>query len=49
VNFWKRQLPAVVVFVVGMLMVIQFYIPHPASSASSKALTSGCESSATSR
>ncbi len=32
-NFWKRQLPAVVVFVVGMLMVIQFYIPHPASSA----------------
>ena len=30
-NFWKRQLPAIIVFLMGMLMVIQFYIPHPIS------------------
>lgn len=30
-NFWKRQLPALVVFLVGIVMVIQFYIPHPIS------------------
>lgn len=30
-NFWKRQLPALVVFLVGIVMVIQFYIPHPVS------------------
>jgi len=31
VNFFKRQLPLVVVFLVGMMLVFAFYIPHPGS------------------
>lgn len=27
----KRQLPMMIVFVVGILMIVQFYIPHPIS------------------
>jgi len=32
VTFWKRQLPGILVFVVGILLVVQYYIPHPWSS-----------------
>ena len=30
-NFWKRQMPIIVVFSFGILMIIQYYIPHPYS------------------
>jgi hypothetical protein len=31
VNFFKRRLPLLVVFLSGMTMIIAFYIPHPVS------------------
>lgn len=30
-NFFKRRLPLLVVFLSGMMMIIAFYIPHPVS------------------
>lgn len=28
-NFFKRQLPLIIVFVTGILFIVQFFVPHP--------------------
>lgn len=30
-EFWRRRLPLAIVFIIGMTMIFQFYIPHKAS------------------
>jgi hypothetical protein len=33
VVFWKRTLPVLITFVLGITFVLQYYVPHPASEA----------------
>jgi hypothetical protein len=33
VIFWKRSLPVVITFVLGVTFALQYYVPHPASEA----------------
>jgi hypothetical protein len=33
VIFWKRSLPVLITFVLGIMFALQYYVPHPASEA----------------